>query len=146
MTLEEFIGKYTGKPVDYDKAYGAQCFDLARQYFDDVWGIPQPAATGERGAKALWGDITLNRWAERIPNTPAGVPGPGDVVIWDGTPGNPYGHVAIGIDGNATGFRSFDQNFPAGTPPHVQWHGYRDVLGWYQRMSNEGHSCKGAKG
>jgi hypothetical protein len=33
------IKKWTGKKVDYDKAYGYQCVDYARQYASDI-GYP----------------------------------------------------------------------------------------------------------
>ena len=60
MTLTTFINTYMGKKVDYkdevfkgDKSY--QCVDLARQYYKDVWGIPQfPALGSDGGAKDIF--------------------------------------------------------------------------------------------
>ena len=49
MNLQEFVDKYKGMLVDFDKAYGAQCVDLARQYMKDVWGFtrqPEGVAGG----------------------------------------------------------------------------------------------------
>ena len=64
-----------------------------------------------------------------VPNTPSGVPGNGDIVVW-GTGVGAYGHTAVFIDGDANNFRSFDQNWPTGSAAHVQNHNYNGVLGW----------------
>ena len=58
MTLEEFVIKYNGTPIDYDKAFGPQCVDVFRQYCPDVCGIKEhtgPCATSG-GAKDLFLD------------------------------------------------------------------------------------------
>ena len=52
MTLNEFVLKYRGQKVDFDKAYGAQCVDLFRQYCHDVLYIPHTGAV--QGAKDIW--------------------------------------------------------------------------------------------
>ena len=36
MTFDEFVKKYKGKGINFDKLYGVQCFDLANQYNKDV--------------------------------------------------------------------------------------------------------------
>jgi hypothetical protein len=54
VRLSDFIEKYNGVAVDYDKAHGAQCVDLARQYWQDVWKVPQPELTGSEGAAAFF--------------------------------------------------------------------------------------------
>ena len=92
MNLEDFVKKYNGTKVDFDGAFGAQCVDLFRQYNKDVWGNPHTGAV--EGAK----DLFLN-----FKNMPAEVkylkivknPSAGDVVVWDVTNTNKYGHVAI---------------------------------------------------
>lgn len=92
MTLEDFIKKYNGKKVDFDGAFGAQCVDLFRQYNKDVWGNPRTEAVD--GAK----DIFLNY--EKMPLeknylAKKKVPIIGDVVVFDKTEKNQFGHVAI---------------------------------------------------
>src|SRR5574344_661086 len=52
MKIDEFITKYSGKKVDFDGAYGAQCVDLFRQYCKDVLGLPHTGAV--EGAEGLW--------------------------------------------------------------------------------------------
>ena len=39
MTYNDFINKYLGKAVDYDRVAGVQCVDLADQYLKDIFGI-----------------------------------------------------------------------------------------------------------
>ena len=98
MTLEEFVNKYNGKPVDYDGVYGAQCVDLARQYWKEKEGIKEHtgscATTG--GAKDLFLDYDKmpleKKYFTRVKTKS---PKAGDVVIWDSTDKNKFGHVAI---------------------------------------------------
>ena len=97
MTLEEFIDKYDGKKVDFDGVYGAQCVDLFRQYTKDVLGIKEHTGPCQTtgGAKDLYLDYDKmpvekkyfyrskqKNWVQ------------GDILIWDSTPTNKYGHVA----------------------------------------------------
>ena len=86
MTLKRFVVTYNGKKVDWDKAYGYQCVDLFRQYCNDVLNIPQLPAVD--GAKDLWENHGCLKQT-------TGSYAPGDVLVYDGTPSNPYGHVCI---------------------------------------------------
>lgn len=97
MTLNEFVWRYKGKKVDFDKAYGAQCVDLFRQCAQDVYGVKDKLepCKASGGAKDLYLDY---------PNMPIlgqyffRSQGPiieGDIAVWDKTVSNPYGHVAI---------------------------------------------------
>ena len=98
MTLTTFINTYMGKKVDYkdevfkgDKSY--QCVDLARQYYKDVWGIPQfPALGSDGGAKDIFDKPgNVNVTVDSLTADYA----PGDVLIWNSSKTNRYGHVAI---------------------------------------------------
>lgn len=98
MTLIEFIEKYQGKKVDFDGAYGAQCVDLFRQYTKEVLGIREhtgPCAT-TGGAIDLFLDYNImpveKKYFTRSTNKNWKS---GDILIWDKTPTNKYGHVAI---------------------------------------------------
>ena len=113
MTLEEFVKKYKGRKVDFDGVYGAQCVDLFRQYAKEGLDIPEhtgPCATSG-GAKDLFLDYnkmpiekkyfirsTQKNWI------------PGDVLIWDQSPTNKYGHVAIFLAYLGNGLLVFEQN------------------------------------
>ena len=86
MTLKRFIITYNGKKVDWDKAYGCQCVDLFRQYCKDVLDVEQcPSVVGAKDLINKPGklEVTHDSYA------------PGDVLIYDATKSNPYGHVCI---------------------------------------------------
>ena len=99
MCLDEYINKYNGKKIDFDGAYGAQCVDLFRHYSKEYLAIPEHtgscSTTG--GAKDLYIDYPKmpleKKYFERI--SPKKGIFAGDVAIWDSTPTNKYGHVAI---------------------------------------------------
>jgi hypothetical protein len=133
MKLDEFVRTYDGRYLDWDGQFGAQCVDEARFYFREVCGLKtQPA--GVVGARDFFlkydKDPVLIENFEKIPNTPEFVPAPGDVVLWDGTKGNPYGHIAIFVSGDVRAFNSFDQNLPSGAPCGIVHHTYNNVLGF----------------
>jgi hypothetical protein len=133
MTLQDFILRHEGIHVDWDGAFGAQCVDLARFYFQEVCGL-EKQPVGVVGARDFYlnfeKDPVLTKYFEKIPNTPEFVPKRGDVVLWDGTKGNPYGHIAIFVRGDVNAFNSFDQNLPAGAPCGIVHHTYSNVLGF----------------
>ena len=86
MTLKRFIVTYIGKKVDFDGAYGYQCVDLFSQYCKDVLNIKQvPSVTGAKDLINKPGDFKVSKDSYA----------PGDVLIYDATPSNPYGHVCI---------------------------------------------------
>jgi hypothetical protein len=131
--IDSFFTKWNGNRADFDGAYGAQCVDLVNFYNRDVVGgafIPTGATGGARdwyeqfagGAPASY---------ERIANTPDPnqLPQKGDVIVWGNALGF-YGHIAIVRDASASGFTSFDQNYPGGSACHFQWHNWTGVLGW----------------
>lgn len=93
MNLTAFIKTYLGKKVDYDKKYGFQCTDLYRQYLKDVLSVPQtPAVTGAK-------DIFDNHGVlKATPDSALADYSRGDILIWDKTKTNAYGHVAILVD------------------------------------------------
>ena len=98
MTLTTFINTYLGKKVDYkddvfkgDKSY--HCVDLARQYIHDVYNEKQPPALGaDGGAKDLLDNPgNLNVTVDSIIADYSR----GDILIWNSSKTNKYGHVAI---------------------------------------------------
>lgn len=123
MTLSEFIAKWNGKFVEVAGTPNAlnQCTDLANQYIREVLGLPIIEWTNAVDFPLKAGDKY-----DYILNTPEGVPQEGDLVVWQPSPG----HIAIFMEGDANRFKSFDQNFPIGSPCHVQEHTYQNVTGW----------------
>lgn len=128
MTYIEFRDKYLGKAIDFDKAYGAQCFDVYRQYCQELGFKQSPPSAG---AKDIWNNY-LPECFTKVANTPEGTPPQGAVIIWGVTVG-PYGHVAICDHSDTSSFVSIDQNWPVdnGTGVvHYVTHNYKGVLGW----------------
>ena len=98
MTLEEFVNKYNGVKVDFDNYAGAQCVDLARQYWKEKEGIKEHTGpcTTTGGAKDLYIDYNKMPLEKKyFTRSSTKSPKAGDVVIWDSSPTNKYGHVAI---------------------------------------------------
>ena len=93
MTFAEFIVKYDGKQVDFDKVYGSQCVDLFRQYCKDVIGCPHTGSVD--GAKDLWFNFSENDEKKYFVRFTSNLARFGDVIIWDRTETNKYGHVAL---------------------------------------------------
>lgn len=98
MTLTQFIKKYQGKQVDFDKAFGYQCVDLFRQYCVDVLGIEEHTG-GVEGARELFTKYDSlpveKKYFKRTIDSVTADYSIGDVLIWDGNGSNKYGHVAI---------------------------------------------------
>jgi len=93
MTLTQFIKTYNGQKVDFDKKYGFQCVDLYRQYLKDVLGVEQtPAVDGAKDIFENHGNLNITKDSNVADYSR------GDVLIWDSTSTNPYGHVAILVD------------------------------------------------
>jgi hypothetical protein len=139
MTLQDFIDRYDGKHLDWDGAFGTQCVDEARFYFSEVCKVAKQPA-GVVGAKDFFlnfdKDPVLRENFIKIENTPDLVPKPGDIVIWDKTAANPYGHIAIFVKGDVQSFDSFDQNLPTGSACHIVHHTYKNVLGFLRPKVN----------
>jgi hypothetical protein len=98
MSYTVFKDRWIGKRTDIDGAYRYQCVDLIRQYMHDELGL-----TG-RGA---WGNA-IDYWTktnQNVLNKFVKVAGTdakrGDIVVFNGLSGNPYGHIGI-IDANDT--------------------------------------------
>jgi len=123
MTLTNFIIKYNGKWLEVAGSVGAenQCVDLANAYIREVLGLPIIEWTNAVDFPSKAGDNY-----DWIPNTLTNIPKEGDIIVWKPSPG----HIAVFIEGNVDTFKSFDQNFPTGSPCHIQNHTYLNVTGW----------------
>ena len=137
MTLVEFIDKYDGKKVDFDGAYGAQCVDLFRQYTKEVLGIKEHTGPCQTtgGAKDLYLDYDKmpvekkyfyrskqKNWVQ------------GDILIWDSTPTNKYGHVAIFLAKiGANDFLVFEQNGITQNGAEIKMRSCTNLLGYLRK-------------
>lgn len=104
MTYTEFKNKYNGKFVDYDGAYGAQCWDLGQKYFIEVLGLPASVLGGCGLVSNMLYPPKRNVLNQYFDEVPTNAMVQGDVCIWE------YGHIAIfdNWDGNACWY--FSQN------------------------------------
>jgi len=113
MTLEEFVSMYEGKPVDFDGVYGAQCVDLARQYFKDVWKLPRQPE-GVIGAQDFYfkheSRPVQKMYCECHSYIGANLPPIGSVVVFKSTGSNQYGHIGICLYAGVTGMDIFEQD------------------------------------
>lgn len=113
MCLDEFVKKYENKKVDFDGVYGAQCVDLFRQYVKECLGISEHtgSCSSSGGAKDLFLDYSKmpleKKYFTKITNKSFV---PGDVLVWNSTEKNPYGHVAIFLSKLNNSFLVFEQN------------------------------------
>ena len=108
MNLSTFIKTYNGKKVDFDNYSGPQCVDLFRQYCKDVRKIPHTGAV--EGAKDLWFKFSENDEKKYFLRNTVVTAEIGDIVIWDATSTNKYGHVAIFIAWVDNEMLVFEQN------------------------------------
>ena len=86
MTLKRFIVNNINRQIDFDGQFGYQCVDLTRAYIRDVLNISQPPKV--EGAKDLW------EWHGELKQSKDSL-APGDILIYDKTAKNPYGHICI---------------------------------------------------
>lgn len=113
MTLEEFVKKYLGKKVDFDGVYGAQCVDLFRQYSKECLGISEHtgSCSTSGGAKDLFLDYPkMEKEKKYFTRETKKAMVQGDVLIWDHTDKNQYGHVAIYLGKLNNSLIVFEQN------------------------------------
>jgi hypothetical protein len=113
MTLQNFVDKYKGKPVDFDGAYGAQCTDLARQYMKDVWGFAkQPESV--IGASDFYfkheSRLVQRELCSCVRFTGTVRPPVGSLVVFNSTGTNQYGHIAICLNTDQKGMEVFEQD------------------------------------
>ena len=106
MNYQNFKNKWLGKGIDYDGAYGYQCFDLINQYILEI--------TGQKPYIRLdWADEIFKRPNDVIPDgvnytiianneTPNNFPIEGDIIVWDKAKWNGNGgHTAIVDNANS---------------------------------------------
>jgi hypothetical protein len=129
MKLSEFCTKYQGQKVDFDKVCGAQCVDLARQYMQEVYQIPRTEGLGENGgAKDLWlryDEFPLEKqYLQKVDYLQSG-----DIVVFDATPNNKFGHVAILVGKQGDQLLCFEQNGFTQDGAKYTWRSTENLLG-----------------
>lgn len=117
MSYTSFKNKWVGKRVDYDGVYGYQCVDLIKQYAREEYKL-KPGAWGNAVDYWYSPNKTLLTKFTRISTKSARR---GDIVIFKGVNGNPYGHIGI-ADKNAGTFSvaTLEQNGATGNGSGVR--------------------------
>lgn len=93
------VSKWLGKWVDFDKAYGDQCVDWAKQFALDQYGVTLGNFSGSALNGWNTGSPFDSKWT-RVVYKKGLIPGIGDIVFFDKMSYNPYGHVAVGDNGS----------------------------------------------
>ena len=132
MTLDEFVKNYEGKQIDYDKAFGAQCVDLFRQYSKEVLGIKEHTGAVE-GAKDLYLNFDkmplMTKHFQKVYT-----PHKGDIVVFNSNKTNKYGHVAIVLFASNRSIVVFEQDgFNQSKGSYINIWDYERVLGFLRR-------------
>lgn len=132
ITLDDFIKNYEGKQIDFDKAFGSQCVDVFRQYSKEVLGIQEHTGAVE-GAKDLYLNFTdmklMQKYFQKIYT-----PRKGDIVVFNKTPTNKYGHVAIVLYATNKTLVVFEQSgFDQKKGSYINIRNFDNVLGFLRR-------------
>lgn len=129
ITLDEFIKNYEGKQIDFDKAFGSQCVDVFRQYSKEVLEIKEHtgAVTGAKDLYLNFDKMSLmQKYFEKVYT-----PRKGDIVIWNSTSTNIYGHVAIVVYASRKTLVVFEQNgFDQSKGAYITIRNFENVLGF----------------
>jgi hypothetical protein len=123
-----FLHKWNGKYIPPKFGANYQCVALVNQFTSEAWHVfwPRLSAAGDFVGYNVPG-FTFIR------NTPTNYPYPGDIVEWGKSPTLPWGHIGIAVAADSMHLNSFDQNWPIGSPAHVQAHTYVGVSGWHRK-------------
>lgn len=136
MTQDQFQNKHIGRYLDYDGSYGSQCVDLMRAFTKEVCGfLPYVAIPTTGYAKNIYKNFVSNKYFQKIPNTPSGIPKRGDIIFWGTYPfvTGIAGHVGIVESATLYEFVVFNQNYPTGMPCTFRRFSYKGVLGWLHK-------------
>ena len=138
MTFDEFIKTYTGKKVDFDGKYGAQCVDLIRQGIKEIdcFKVPQPE--GVEGAQEFFlnhdkrpiqskyfNKFEIMTIGQKIPR--------GAIVIYKATMTNKYGHIGFCDRTEGNLIYLFEQDGFKQDGAKISAWSYNNVLGYLLR-------------
>lgn len=141
--FEKWLAQVEGQFIDIDKYYGSQCVDVTMHYVQYLFNKPWAEIMGRGDAKDMWRTFNL-AYFDKIPNekgNPNQVPQAGDIVVWDATNTNIYGHIAVCIAADANklvlmeqdGFIDRDNNGNAdGVTYRKTRYWSSNILGWFR--------------
>lgn len=132
MNLEDFIKNYENQKIDFDGFYGSQCVDLFRQYSKEVLGIKEHTGA-VNGAKELYINFELMPLMKKHFQKVFAAR-KGDLVVFNGTENNPYGHIAIVIYATPKTIITFEQDgFNQDKGCYFNFWNYDRVLGFLRK-------------
>lgn len=100
--------------LDYDGVYGAQCIDLIMYYYrflgaDPFYGSGCDYASGSGACPPGWSRLYQAK------------PQPGDILVYEGGPLDPEGHVAI-YESDYVHYHQDVRGYPSGVVKITSWH------------------------
>ena len=101
--IKEFERKYIGK-----KVRDGQCVALIRQYAEESFCIPHTGSV--EGAIDLWLTKDKNPLIRKYFDVVEGRPKEGDIIFFNPTSTNKFGHVAIVLEDKSDGFNCLEQD------------------------------------
>jgi hypothetical protein len=123
VQVKNWVESKIGTFLDFDGQYGNQCVDFYNYYLKECLDIQNPInAVGGVVNYAVdifrnfSNDSTLGKLGVRaIINTPDLLPKFGDIIIYNTTKTNQYGHVEVFLEGDLKKFVAVGQNTGKGT-------------------------------
>jgi hypothetical protein len=106
--FDEWLSAVEGKFIDMDGVFGSQCVDVSLHYVKFLYGVHWINTLGTGDAKDLYAAAS-SKYFEKIPYTGQQAQ-QGDLIVWDATNYNPYGHIAVCIQTNGVGMMLMEQD------------------------------------
>lgn len=106
MTYQAFKAEWLGRRIDYDHVYGYQCVDLILEYLKEDFGIP----SGVSGNAIDYWNHTSPALLAHFDKVAGSQASQGDIVVFNGLPGNPYGHIGICDSEDSANITILEQN------------------------------------
>lgn len=139
-----FVARWTGHHDSVDGAYPKdnpfQCWDIGARFCMEVVNCSTlPTRPGGNGGAVDCFRYFLSPLPSFFVRIPYGQlrARKGDLVVWNENVGGGSGHIGIFIAETSTGFISFDQNWPTGSPAKLVAHNYNNVLGFLRPITKE---------
>lgn len=109
--FDNFRNEWLGRRIDFDHVYAFQCVDLILQYIYENYGI-----NGAYGNAIDWWNSPDGKLLNKFYRDASSQANQGDIVVLNGLPGNPYGHIGIATGGvDATNVEILEQNGNTGS-------------------------------
>lgn len=127
-----FKAEWMGRRIDYDHIYGYQCVDLILEYLKEVCNI----ASGVWGNAIDYANSPTPTFLQHFDKMIAPIYLKGDIVVLNGLPGNPFGHIGLFDHQDDTGIYLLEQNM-TGSGDGLG----RSAIGVYRSISTSRIAC-----